>query len=89
MTGWTDICALDDIEPEDVMRCGHDGRSFAICRALDGAVFATDGHCPHEQVHLAKGLVIDDTIACPKYSSRFNYRAGAALHAPVCVALGT
>ena len=88
MTGWTDICALDDVEPEDVKRCDHGGRSFAICRAPDGAVFATDGHCTQEQVHLANGLVIDGTIACPKHNSRFNYRAGAALRAPVCVALG-
>jgi len=86
---WTDICPLDDIEPEDVMRWDHEGRTFAIYRAPDGAVFATDGLCTHETAHLADGLVIDHMIECPKHNGRFNYRTGAPLRAPVCVALAT
>jgi len=86
---WTDICALDDIDPEDVMRWDHGGRTFAVYHAPDGKVFATDGLCTHEKVHLADGLVIDHTIECPKHNGRFDYRNGAPLRAPVCVALAT
>ena len=89
MTQWIKVCAVDDIDPEDVMRFDHDGRSFAVYRSAKGEVFATDGLCTHEQVHLADGLVIDDTIECPKHNGRFNYRTGAPLRAPVCVALAT
>ena len=89
MTDWTDVCALDDLDPEDVMRWDHGGHSFAIYRSPKGEVFATDGLCTHEQVHLANGLVIDETIECPKHNGRFNYRTGAPLRAPVCVALKT
>lgn len=89
MTQWIDVCDADDIDPEDVMRFDHGGRTFAVYRAPDGAVYCTDGLCTHEQVHLADGLVMDDTIECPKHNGRFDYRTGAALRAPVCVALAT
>jgi 3-phenylpropionate/trans-cinnamate dioxygenase ferredoxin subunit len=89
MTEWTDVCEADEIELEDVIRFDHGGRTFAVYRTNDGEVFATDGLCTHEQVHLAEGLVIDDTIECPKHNGRFNYQTGAALRAPVCDALAT
>ena len=88
-TDWTDICALGDIEPEDVMRWDHGGRTFAVYRSPESEVFATNGLCTHEKVHLADGLVMDHTIECPKHNGRFDYRSGAPLRAPVCVALAT
>jgi 3-phenylpropionate/trans-cinnamate dioxygenase ferredoxin component len=89
MTDWIPVCPVDDIDPEDVIRFDHAGRTFAIYRSARGEVFATDGLCTHEQVHLADGLVIDETIECPKHNGRFNYQTGAPLRAPVCVALAT
>jgi 3-phenylpropionate/trans-cinnamate dioxygenase ferredoxin subunit len=86
---WTDVCDAEEIELEDVIRFDHGSRTFAVYRTLEGAVFATDGLCTHEQVHLADGLVMDDTIECPKHNGRFNYQTGAALRAPVCEALST
>ncbi|WP_380058067.1 MocE family 2Fe-2S type ferredoxin [Falsihalocynthiibacter sp. SS001] len=89
MTDWIDVCDVEDVELEDVIRFDHDGRTFAVYRSLEGDVFATDGLCTHEQVHLADGLVIDNTIDCPKHNGRFNYQTGAPLRAPVCEALKT
>ncbi len=86
---WTDACAADAIEPEDVMRFDHAGRTFAIYRAPDGRCFATDGLCTHERVHLADGLVMGTIIECPKHNGRFDYTTGAAKGAPVCVDLRT
>lgn len=86
---WVRACAVDDVEPEDVVRFDHDGRSFAIYRSPDGAFFATDGYCTHEQTHLADGLVMDEVIECPKHNGRFNYMTGEALGAPVCIDLDT
>jgi len=89
MSDWIDVCAEDEIEVEDVIRFDHDGRTFAVYRDEDGAVFCTDGLCTHEQVHLADGLVMEDTIECPRHNGRFNYKTGAALRTPACVALAT
>lgn len=87
MTDWIDVCAVDEIDIEDVMCFDTGGQTFAIFHATDGTFHATDGLCTHEQVHLADGLVMDDTIECPKHNGRFNFRTGAPLRAPVCVAL--
>jgi 3-phenylpropionate/trans-cinnamate dioxygenase ferredoxin component len=86
---WTEACAVEDIEQEDVLRFDKDGRSFAVYRSPDGEFFATDGFCTHERTHLADGLVIGDIIECPKHNGRFNYRTGEAKGAPVCVNLKT
>lgn len=89
MPKWTRVCAFDDVDEEDVVRFDHEGRTFAVYRAPDDTVWATDGLCTHEQVHLADGLVMDETIECPKHNGRFNYQTGEALRAPVCVNLHT
>jgi 3-phenylpropionate/trans-cinnamate dioxygenase ferredoxin subunit len=86
---WVEACAAADIEPEDVMRFDHDGRTFAIYRSPDDRYYATDGLCTHERAHLAYGLVIDNLIECPKHNGRFDYRTGEAKRAPACVDLRT
>lgn len=85
--GWVRACDTDDVEPEDVIRFDHAGRTFAIYRSEAGDWYATDGLCTHEAVHLADGLVMGDTIECPKHNGRFDYRTGQAKGAPVCVNL--
>lgn len=88
MTHWTPVCAFDDIDDEDVMRFDHAGKTFAVYR-VDNRVYATDGLCTHEKIHLADGLVMDHVIECPKHNGRFDIRDGRALGAPVCVNLRT
>jgi 3-phenylpropionate/trans-cinnamate dioxygenase ferredoxin subunit len=86
---WVAACAVDDIEPEDVIRFDHGGRVYAIYRSPDDEYYATDGICTHEHAFLSDGLVLDNIIECPKHNGRFDYRTGAAKGAPVCVNLKT
>lgn len=88
MSDWTDVCALDELDDEDVMRFDHGGRTYAVYRYED-RVYASDGLCTHERVHLADGLVMEHVIECPKHNGRFDYRTGKAQGAPVCVNLLT
>jgi 3-phenylpropionate/trans-cinnamate dioxygenase ferredoxin component len=87
--GWVEACAAEDIEEEDVIRFDHGDRSFAIYRTEDSDYYATDGFCTHERVHLSGGLVMGNTIECPKHNGRFDYTNGQAKRAPVCVDLKT
>ncbi len=87
--GWVEACQVDDVDPEDVIRFDHGGRTFAIYRSEDDEWYATDGLCTHEKVHLADGLVMGTIIECPKHNGRFDYRSGAAKGAPVCIDLKT
>jgi 3-phenylpropionate/trans-cinnamate dioxygenase ferredoxin subunit len=86
---WIEVCKVDDIEVEDLIRFDHGDRTFAIYRSEDNAFFATDGLCTHEKVHLADGLVMGDIIECPKHNGRFNFKTGEAKGVPVCVNLRT
>ncbi|MGF6727315.1 3-phenylpropionate/trans-cinnamate dioxygenase ferredoxin subunit [Paraburkholderia sp. GAS41] len=88
MSHWVNTAALDDIEDEDVMRFDYAGHTYAIYR-VDNQVFASDGLCTHEQVHLSDGLVMDYVIECPKHNGRFDIRDGRPLCAPVCEKLKT
>ncbi len=86
---WTDACAAEDIDEEDVIRFDSGGRTFAIYRTDDDRYYATDGLCTHEQVHLSGGLVMGKIIECPKHNGRFDFTTGRAKGAPVCVDLKT
>ena len=88
MSTWTEVCVIDDIDDEDVIRFDHNGHSYAVYR-VDAKVYATDGLCTHEKVHLCDGLVMEHVIECPKHNGRFDIRDGRALGAPVCVNLKT
>jgi 3-phenylpropionate/trans-cinnamate dioxygenase ferredoxin component len=88
MSNWVTVCELDDLDDEDVMRFDHGGKTYAVYRYED-KVYASDGLCTHEQVHLCDGLVMEHVIECPKHNGRFDIRDGRALGAPVCVNLKT
>ena len=88
MTGWVRVGPLADIDDEDVIRFDHGDRTYAVYRVA-GKVYATDGLCTHEQVHLCDGLVMDHVIECPMHNGRFDIRDGRALGAPACVNLKT
>ena len=87
--GWVDVCAVDDIEEEDVIEVQCAGRNFAVYRSPQDTFHATDALCTHERANLADGLVQGDIIECPKHNGRFNYKTGEARRAPARVNLCT
>jgi 3-phenylpropionate/trans-cinnamate dioxygenase ferredoxin subunit len=80
--GWVEACAVDDIEPEDVIEVQCAGRTFAVYRSPQDTFHATDPMCTHERAPLADGLVQGDIIECPKHNGRFNYKTGEATRPP-------
>jgi 3-phenylpropionate/trans-cinnamate dioxygenase ferredoxin subunit len=89
MARWIAACEAGEIDPEDVLPFEHDGTDYAIYRSPDDLYYATDGHCTHERTLLCDGLVMGDTIECPKHNGRFDYTSGKALGAPVLVDIRT
>lgn len=86
---WVEVCHVDDIDEEDVLRFDHQEKTYAVYRSAGSEFFATDGLCTHENIHLADGLVMEFVIECPKHNGRFDYRNGKALNAPACINLKT
>ncbi len=89
MAEWIDACAAGDVELEEVIRFDHGARTFAIFRSPEDGYFCTDGLCTHEKVHLCDGLVMENTIECPKHNGQFDYKTGEALRMPACINLKT
>ena len=86
---WIDACSTEDIDAEEAMRFDHGGRTFAIFRNDRDQFYCTDGLCTHEEVHLADGLVMENTIECPKHSSIFDFTTGEVETPPACENLRT
>lgn len=85
---WTLVCAEADIEPEEAYRFDHGDRTYCIYHTEQG-FYATDGHCTHEEQHLAEGLVMGTVVECPLHQGRFDVVSGQALSLPVCEDLAT
>jgi Na+-transporting NADH:ubiquinone oxidoreductase subunit F len=87
--GWLEVCPIDDLRKEDVLRYDHGDKTYAIYRTADDKYYATDGLCTHGNTHLADGLVIGNQIECPKHNGRFDIRDGSPQRKPICVGLKT
>lgn len=86
---WVVACRSDQIAPEDVLRFDFEGQTFVVIRSPEGEFFAMDGHCSHEKIHLADGIVDGDIIECPRHAATFDYRSGESRKLPACVDLRT
>ncbi len=49
---------------------------------LGGRLLATSGMCPHEDVELIDGELVDETIVCPGHAYQFDLDSGACSHDP-------
>ena len=85
---WLDVCTVDELPLDDVVRFDHGDRTFAVYRTADSRYFATDGACTHGKVHLSKGYLSGTVIECAKHNGRFDITSGRALGAPALVDLG-
>ncbi|MBX5101301.1 Rieske 2Fe-2S domain-containing protein [Rhizobium lentis] len=84
---WVAACKTAALKPEEALRLDHRGRTFVVICSPEGEYFAIDGHCSHEKVHLADGIVDGDIIECPKHFGTFDYRTGESRALPACVDL--
>lgn len=81
---WINVCMAGEIEAEEALRFDHGERTFAIFRNDADQYFCTDGLCTHEDVHLADGLVVENTVECPKHASIFDITNGEVETPPAC-----
>ncbi|MGY1747709.1 nitrite reductase small subunit NirD [Modestobacter sp. SYSU DS0511] len=86
-TGWTAVCAFDDLLPERGVAALVDGVQVAVFRLFDGSVHAVGHRDPFSGAHvLARGLVGTrgdaPTVASPMYKQVFDLRTGQCLDDP-------
>jgi 3-phenylpropionate/trans-cinnamate dioxygenase ferredoxin subunit len=85
---WRDVCAVDDIEPEDLREIEDGGKVYVVYRTPSG-FFASSGLCTHEGVRLADGVVLGEIIECPRHQGHFHIPSGEARRAPARRSLRT
>ena len=54
-----------------------EGRIVAVFRTRAGAVYATQGECPHKKGPLADGIVAGTRVVCPLHAQAFDLATGA------------
>jgi Na+-transporting NADH:ubiquinone oxidoreductase subunit F len=87
--GWVEVCELDTLVPDDVVRFEHENNSYAIYRTFIGQLYASQDRCTHGNGQLADGFLQGVCIECPKHNGRFDVRDGAVRRPPPRVALKT
>jgi nitrite reductase/ring-hydroxylating ferredoxin subunit len=56
-------------------------RSIALCN-LDGAFYALDNLCTHDNGPLGEGTLYNGTVECPRHGARFDVQTGAVKALP-------
>ena len=87
--GWLEVCPAEQLRGGDILRLDHGRKTYALYRTQEGSLFATDGICTHGNTHLAEGLIVGQTIECPKHNGRFHLTDGSPARMPVCRGLAT
>ncbi len=62
-----------------VMQCGS--RSLAVSN-IDGALYAIDNRCTHDNGPLGEGKLRGDRVICPRHGAAFDARTGKVLTLP-------
>lgn len=78
MSGWTDLCALDDLAEGEARGFAPAGRRICAVRDADG-VFVVDDLCTHGVAYLSEGYcdTSDCVLECPLHGGLFSYRDGS------------
>ena len=81
VTGWSDVCALGDIDDGSGHAVVVRGTDVAIIRDGD-EVYALGGICPHRAGPIAEGKVVNGTIVCPMHLWDFDLVSGISRYNP-------
>ncbi|MBS1154612.1 MAG: Rieske (2Fe-2S) region [Proteobacteria bacterium] len=81
MDAWIDV-ALEAVFPDGTCRrLEVGGRPVAVFN-IDGAFYAIEDLCSHQEVNLSEGELDGLTIICPGHGARFSLVTGEALSPP-------
>jgi 3-phenylpropionate/trans-cinnamate dioxygenase ferredoxin subunit len=75
------VATRADVPPGSVRVFQVNGRSIALAN-LDGAFYAVDNLCTHDNGPLGEGTLWNGTIECPRHGARFDVQTGAVKALP-------
>lgn len=78
------VASVGDIPAGQGQAFKVDGQEIAVFNA-QGAYYALDDICTHEEASLAEGDVEGCAVECPLHGARFDLRSGKVLSLPATV----
>ncbi len=82
------VAKVGDLEPGEMMYV-EVGEEPVCLINLDGALYAINDTCTHEEASLSDGTIEGDEIECPLHGGVFNIRTGEPVAFPVVVPVET
>lgn len=79
MSGWIEVCALEDIARQGSRIVASEQGGIAVFRTADDQVFALHDKCPHKGGPLSQGIVHGDTVTCPLHGWKIGLKDGEAV----------
>lgn len=76
------VATLGELAPGELLRVEAAGVGICLGRLSDGAVFALNDTCTHEEAELSDGCLDGNDVECPAHGSRFDLRTGAVRGGP-------
>lgn len=86
MTAWVRVCATAELLPGE-SKVAWDGDTPILVVNVDGAFYAVEDRCTHEDYELSAGPVDGAEVECVLHGARFDLRTGEALCAPAYLPL--
>ena len=81
------VASASDIPEGEVRVVECRGRSFAMSH-LDGAYYAIDNRCTHDNGPLGEGRLRGSRIICPRHGAAFDAKTGRVLSLPAVRSVG-
>lgn len=75
------VAHVGDIKPGKMKCVKVEGRRYLLAN-IEGALYATDDTCTHEDASLSSGSLHGEYVKCPLHNSRFNVRTGQVMEDP-------
>lgn len=64
------------------------GERVAICK-LEGALYAFEDRCTHDDAPLGEGALLGCEVVCPRHGARFNVKTGFVTRPPAVYPIET
>jgi nitrite reductase/ring-hydroxylating ferredoxin subunit len=79
--GFVRACGRSEVPPGVVIFVAVDGKDLVISN-VDGAFYAIDNWCTHEQGNLSEGQLDGSILTCPDHGAQFDVKTGKVLVGP-------
>ncbi|MET0065233.1 MAG: non-heme iron oxygenase ferredoxin subunit [Candidatus Thiodiazotropha sp.] len=85
---WVSVARREEIPDGSMKRVEIEGQRYLVIQS-EGAWYAVDDQCSHEDVSLYLGCIHGDHIKCSLHGSRFSLKTGEPLEEPATDPIGT